>query len=54
MKNIFQFRMEFSGVRPILLLACLLAPWQSIVAQSAPTFATDVAPILYEKCCQLP
>jgi hypothetical protein len=50
MKKNIQFREGILLARPALILTCLLAPWQSIAAQTVPTFSADVAPILYEKC----
>ena len=50
MKSTVQFRNGILAFRPALLLACLLAPWPAMAAQSAPTFTADVAPILYAKC----
>ncbi|MBV57492.1 MAG: hypothetical protein CMQ12_13080 [Gammaproteobacteria bacterium] len=51
MKSNFRFRVGiFDASRPALLLACLLLPWNTQAAKSAPTFAADVAPILFEKC----
>ena len=51
MKSNFRFRVGiFDASRPALLLACLLLPWNTQAAKSAPTFTGDVAPILFEKC----
>ncbi len=51
MKSNFRFRVGiFDASRPALLLACLLLPWNTQAAKSAPTFTADVAPILFEKC----
>ncbi|MEE8147164.1 MAG: cytochrome c, partial [Longimicrobiales bacterium] len=52
MKSRIQFRSWGGPAVGALALTLLLGSWQAsaIQAQSSPTFAEDIAPILYESC----